>query len=55
LKRADEHREKHSAREHLMRGEGFKDFNYKYGVDYNFYEDVEKEFSDKYYTYRERY
>jgi hypothetical protein len=49
------HRTKHEAREHLLRSEGFKDFNYKYGVDYNFYENVDKEYAHKYNTYRERY
>jgi hypothetical protein len=49
------HREKHSAREHLMRGEGFKELNNKHGVDYDYYESVDRENSDKYVKYRERY
>ena len=55
LKRYDDHRDKHEAREHLFRGEGFKDLNYKYGPDYKFYDNVEQENEHKYNKYRERY
>lgn len=48
LTRMNNHREKNSAREHLLRTEGFKDLNYKYGVDYDYYEEANKEHSDKY-------
>lgn len=39
----ENHREKHSAREHLFRGEGFKDLNSKYGPEYNYFEEAEYE------------
>mmetsp|Transcript_1020 Transcript_1020/g.1008 ORF Transcript_1020/g.1008 Transcript_1020/m.1008 type:complete len:119 (+) Transcript_1020:106-462(+) len=51
----ENHRDKHEMREHLMRGEGFKDLNYKYGVDYDYFEEVHREQSHKYNKYRERY
>jgi curved DNA-binding protein CbpA len=38
LNRYEHHREKSGAREHLMRGEGFKEMNQKYGTEYDFYE-----------------
>lgn len=38
LKRAEHHRDKNEAREHLFRGEGFKEMNYKYGINYDYYE-----------------
>ena len=37
IKRADNHREKHSTREHLLRTEGFKDLNQKHGTDYDYF------------------
>lgn len=55
LNRFEHHREKSSAREHLFRGEGFKEMNTKYGLDYDHYVDADKENSDKYIKYRERY
>lgn len=55
LGRMDHHREKNFAREHLMRGEGFKHLNYKYGLDYNFYQNVETEHQPQYNLYRERF
>lgn len=53
--RFDHHREKSSAREHLLRGEGFKDLNEKYGHNYDYFDSVNHENSDKYVQYRERY
>jgi hypothetical protein len=55
LGRYEHHREKSGAREHLMRGEGFKDLNQKYGTEYDFYESADKEGEGKYIKYRERY
>jgi len=55
LNRYEHHREKSTAREHLMRGEGFKEMNQKYGTEYDFYEDADKENEGKYVKYRERY
>ena len=55
LNRYEHHREKSTAREHLMRGEGFKEMNQKYGTDYDFFEKADKEGEDKYIKYRERY
>ncbi len=46
--RFEHHREKSSAREHLFRGEGFKDLNYKYGPEYDYFENATREHSDKY-------
>ncbi len=46
--RFEHHREKSAAREHLMRGEGFKDLNDKYGHDYDYYSNAGQEHSDKY-------
>jgi len=55
LNRYEHHREKSSAREHLMRGEGFKEMNQKYGTEYDYYEKADQEHDDKYIKYRERY
>ena len=55
LNRYEHHREKSGAREHLMRGEGFKELNQKYGTEYDFYEKADQENDDKYIKYRERY
>jgi len=55
LNNYDNHKEKHEAREHLFRTEGFKDLNDKYGEDYDHWEDVDKEHAHKYNVYRERY
>ena len=55
IERMENHREKHRAREHLFRGEGFKELNHKYGLDYDYFNDVEQEQKDKYIKYRERY
>ena len=55
LNRFDHHREKSSAREHLMRGEGFKEMNEKYGTEYDHYRDADQENSGKYIKYRERF
>ena len=41
LKRFDHAREKNAAREHLYRGEGFKEMNYKYGPEYDHYQAVD--------------
>jgi hypothetical protein len=51
----DTHRTKHEARSHLFRTEGFKELNHKYGVDYDHYEDADKENADKYNHYRGRF
>lgn len=55
LNRYEHHREKNSAREHLFRGEGFKEMNYKHGPDYDYWQNADAEHSDKYVRYRERY
>lgn len=56
INRYEHHREKSQAREHLFRGEGFKQMNEKYGTDYDFYEEgANEENKDKYIKYRERY
>lgn len=55
INRYDHHRDKSQAREHLYRGEGFKDLNQKYGTDYDHYTQADQEGSDKYIKYRERY
>jgi hypothetical protein len=55
LNRLEHHREKSAAREHLFRGEGFKELNKKYGTDYDHYSKADEENSDKYIKYRERY
>ena len=51
----EHHREKNSAREHLFRGEGFKEMNYKYGTNYDYFQEADNEHSDTYYKYRERF
>jgi curved DNA-binding protein CbpA len=38
LNRYEHHRDKSEAREHLFRGEGFKEMNQKYGTEYDYYE-----------------
>jgi len=55
LNRYEHHREKSSAREHLYRGEGFKEMNDKYGTEYDHYQSADSENSDKYIKYRERF
>ena len=55
INRYDHHRDKSQAREHLYRGEGFKELNQKYGTDYDHYTHADQEGSDKYIKYRERY
>jgi len=55
LKNFEEHRDTHEARSHLMREEGWKNLNEKYGPDYKHWEDVEGENAHKYNKYRERY
>ena len=55
LNRYEHHREKNGAREHLYRGEGFKDLNQKYGTEYDHFQAVDEENSDKYVKYRERF
>ena len=37
IERMENHREKHKVREHLLRTEGFKEMNQKYGLDYDYY------------------
>jgi hypothetical protein len=39
----------------LYRTEGFKEFNDKYGTEYDYYQAADKEHSDKYIKYRERF
>mmetsp|Transcript_39615 Transcript_39615/g.29251 ORF Transcript_39615/g.29251 Transcript_39615/m.29251 type:complete len:104 (+) Transcript_39615:134-445(+) len=53
--RMESHREKHSARERLMRGEGFRDLLDKHGLDYNHFEEADEEFKHKYNKYREQF
>ena len=55
IERMDNHREKHKAREHLFRGEGFRELNNKYGLDYDYYKEVEEENKDKYVGYRSKW
>lgn len=43
LKRMEHHREKNAAREHLFRGEGFKEMNAKYGSEYDYYTEANNE------------
>jgi len=38
LKQYESHRDKHEARGHLFREEGFKEMNEKYGPEYNAFE-----------------
>jgi hypothetical protein len=41
--RMDHHREKNSARGHLLRSEGFNELNKKYGTDYDYFQKVDEE------------
>ena len=51
LKNFENHREKNEHRTHLMREEGWKDLNDKYGHGYKFFEDIEGETQHKYNSY----
>lgn len=55
INRYEHHRDKSETREYLYRGEGFKDLNQKYGTEYDHYQHADKENSDKYIKYKERY
>jgi hypothetical protein len=41
LKQYESHRDKHEARSHLFREEGFKEMNKKYGPEYNAFEQMD--------------
>ena len=51
LKNYEEHRLKHDYRS-KMRTEGFEEYNYKYGLNYNYIKRAAEEHKDKYNTYR---
>ena len=53
LKNFENHREKNEARTHLMREEGFKELNDKYGSNQNVYDQAPEMFKDKYSAFRE--
>ena len=48
LKNFEDHREKHETRSHLLREEGWKDLNKKFGSEFDYWQDVEKMNEDKY-------
>ena len=58
MKQYESHKTKHEARGHLFREEGFKEFNQKYGPDYDSFENMRNpndEMNEKYNMYRMRF
>ena len=58
LKQYKNHREKHDARSHLYRTEGFEKLNEKYGLDHDIYErgdNMDDPINEKYNMYKARY
>ena len=58
LRQFESHRDRHDARTHLFREEGFEQLNQKYGADYDMFEkmdDPRDPMNEKYTVYRERY
>ena len=58
MKQYDSHRDKHGARGHLYRQEGFEELNKKYGTEYNAFDkmgDMDDDMNKNYNMYRERF
>lgn len=58
MKHYDSHRDKHGARGHLYRQEGFEELNKKYGTEYNAFDkmgDMNDDMNQNYNMYRERF